>query len=274
MMKAMKQPTVSIVIPVFNEEVDIRECLKAIAKQSVAPDEVIVVDNNSTDWSVAVAKQFDFVRVVTEKQQGIASARNKGFNTATSDIIARIDADSRVHKDWVKRLKRYYASPSHQSHAVSGSGYFYNIFFPDSFGRIQHSIAFEYNKFIMGSYILWGSNMALPKALWNDVKATTSIRNDIHEDIDLAIQLQRKGYKIDYRKSLITGVRMRRVHTDRNKLWANLMMWPRTFKVNGYSKWPLAMVGAVVLFTVSLPLRMIESVYLQFKQPHPRTQTD
>lgn len=274
MIDAMKQPTVSIIIPVYNEELDIRECLKAIARQSVRPDEVIVVDNNSTDWSVAVARQFDFVKVITESKQGIAFARNAGFNAVKSDIIARIDADSRLHKDWVKRLKRYYSSPVHQNRAVSGSGYFYNVFLPDSFGRLQHAIAFKYNKVIMGSYILWGSNMALPKTLWKEVKTATSTRTDIHEDIDLAIQLQRRGYKIDYRKSLITGVRMRRVHSDRHKLWPNLMMWPRTFKVHGYSKWPLALAGAVALFIASLPLRIIESIYLQFKQPHPRAQTD
>lgn len=269
-MNSLPDPTIAIVIPVYNEEIDIRNCLESIAKQTVMPHEVIVVDNNSTDWSALVAKQFPFARVLKESRQGIAFARNKGFDAVTSDIIARIDADTRLEPHWVQRLQKYYRSPRHAEHAVSGSGYFYNIFLPDSFNKFQHMIAFEYNRFILGSYILWGSNMALPTKIWKKVKATTSTRTDIHEDIDLAIQLKRHGYTVDYRKSLVVSVRMRRVHSDRASLWSNLMMWPRTFRVHRVRRWPLALIGAVTLFVSSLPLRMIEHVLVQFRGTHPR----
>lgn len=265
--------TVSIVIPVYNEAQDIRKCLEAIQKQTIQPEEVIVVDNNSTDNTVAIAKEFPFVTVVSEPFQGIAHARNKGFNTAKSDIIARIDADTRLNRDWIEKLNRYYKVSSHADRAVSGAGYFYNIYWASLFGKYLYNIAFRYNRFILDGYILWGANMAIPRTMWLDVKANVCDRNDIHEDIDLAIHLHRKGYWVDFRKSLVVGVRMRRVHTDRNKLWPNLMMWPRTVRVHGYSKWPFALLGAVTIYVLAGPLRILERIAIG-RSRHPRTKLD
>ncbi len=96
-----KELSVSIVIPVYNEEAHLKNCLDAIARQTVAPDEVIVVDNNSTDRSVEIAEKYSFVKVIKEAKQGRAHARNSGFNVATCDVIGRIDAHSLFASDWV-----------------------------------------------------------------------------------------------------------------------------------------------------------------------------
>ena len=86
--------SLSIVIPVYNEASRLAACLQSIADQSEAPEDVIVIDNNSTDNSLSIAQQFPFVRVIHEKRQGIVYARNAGFDAVQADIIARIDADS------------------------------------------------------------------------------------------------------------------------------------------------------------------------------------
>ena len=89
-----KTLTLSIVIPAYNEENYLRACLDSIAAQTVMPDKVIVVDNNSTDKTVALARSYDFVTLVHERQQHQSFAQATGFNLASSDIIGRIDADS------------------------------------------------------------------------------------------------------------------------------------------------------------------------------------
>src|SRR5579885_2998873 len=109
----MKQAlTLSIVIPVYNEEHHIKACLDAIATQTVKPDEVIVVDNNCTDNTVKIAKTYSFVKVVPEPVQGRTAARNCGFNTATCDIIGRIDADSILLPNWVERVLVDFSDPT------------------------------------------------------------------------------------------------------------------------------------------------------------------
>ncbi len=254
----MTKPTLSIVIPVYNEEFDIAECLWSIARQTTPPDEVIVVDNNSSDNSVQIARKFKFVTVIREPNQGIAYARNAGFDAAKSQIIGRIDADTRLKPGWVETVKKYYSNENNLQTAVSGQAYLYNTIWPKFAGRVQHSFAFEYNKLILGNYILWGSNMALPKYLWDVVKSDTCFRRDIHEDIDLAIHLSRMGFKINYRKSMLVGVRMKRVMNQRSSLWGNLMLWPRTFRVHNYSLWILAYLGAILLYILSFPVRLTD----------------
>lgn len=95
---------VSVVIPAFNEAEFLDACLNSLTKQTEPPDEIIVVNNNSTDNTVKIAKKYD-VRIVNEKKQGMISARNSGFNKAKFDIIARTDADTILPPSWIKKIK-------------------------------------------------------------------------------------------------------------------------------------------------------------------------
>jgi glycosyltransferase involved in cell wall biosynthesis len=103
--------TVSLVIPAFNESRRIRACLESVASQTVMPDEVIVVDNGSTDDTATIAASFPFVSVIREHRQGVTYARTAGFDAAVSDIIGRTDTDSRLAPDWVERVLQDFADP-------------------------------------------------------------------------------------------------------------------------------------------------------------------
>ncbi|MDN6554825.1 MAG: glycosyltransferase family 2 protein, partial [Bifidobacterium mongoliense] len=100
---------ISIVIPAWNEQDRIADCLTNALRQSVAPHEVIVVDNRSTDDTVGVVR--DFIRDPPEApvrllhqdaEQGLIPTRNYGLNHATGDILGRIDADCMLKPDWVE----------------------------------------------------------------------------------------------------------------------------------------------------------------------------
>src|SRR5437868_10767389 len=99
-----KPLTLSIVIPAYNEENYLKACLDSVAKQSLKPDEVIVVDNNSTDRTVEIAKRYKFVKVLYEKRQHQVFAQATGFNAAKGEILGRIDADSILSPDWAKKI--------------------------------------------------------------------------------------------------------------------------------------------------------------------------
>ena len=62
---------VSVVIPVYNEKKRIKKCLDSLLSQSEKPDEIIVVDNNSTDSTVSIVRKYKGVNLVHEKKQGI-----------------------------------------------------------------------------------------------------------------------------------------------------------------------------------------------------------
>ncbi len=249
----MRKPlTLSIIIPAYNEERHLKSCLDAIANQVEAPDEVIVVDNNSSDSTEKVAVSYPFVTYLNEPKRGITFGRNLGFNAASSDIIGRIDADTLLPPDWTAKIKQFYAEPGHNEAAWTSSAYFYNVRARRFFGWAHHLLIFRFNRLLMGSYVLWGSNMAIPRVLWDKVKPDLCERLDIHEDIDLAIHLKHAGHRVIYQTSNKVGVELRRVRANRHQLWANLQWWPRTLRVHGFRLWPLGwLVGAMMVYLLS-----------------------
>lgn len=102
--------TLSVVVPAFNEEQYIAWTLESIIKHA-PPNliEIIVVDNASTDRTAEVALRFDKVKVVFEPKKGTGWARQKGFEKATGDLIAFIDADTLVNRRWFERVNREFA---------------------------------------------------------------------------------------------------------------------------------------------------------------------
>jgi glycosyltransferase involved in cell wall biosynthesis len=93
---------ISFVIPCYNEEKYIKDCIQSIKKESALfPHEIIVVDNNCTDNTASIASQEGAI-VVSENQKGVVFARQKGYEIAQYDLIANIDADSRLCKGWIE----------------------------------------------------------------------------------------------------------------------------------------------------------------------------
>lgn len=240
--------SLSIVIPVYNEEKFLGACLQSIANQTVIPDEVIVVDNNSTDNSMQIAKSFPFAKIISEKQQGIFHARGAGYDAASSDIIGRIDADTVLPRGWVSKVHRFYDSGHHDDYALTGGGFFYNLRSPRINGWFLSQLAYRLNRTVVGHYILWGSNMAFPRSLWSEVRDKVCQRDDIHEDLDLSFHLHDLGIKIAYLGNLRVGVFMKRVFVDRKYMRMHMRRWPQTLRVHGYKLWWFGIVGNWLLW--------------------------
>ena len=190
---------ISVVIPTFNEEKLLGKCLESLQKQTEKPFEIIVVDNNSTDRTAAIAKKMG-VKVITEKQQGISFARNAGFNAAKGDIIARLDADTTALPNWIERIKQDIETEGKD--AVFGPAYYLDLPAKLQFSHLPSMYFFKLTKAILKKHMLFGLNMALKKPLWEKVKNEVCMDNSVvHEDFDLAIHLWKYG-KIDFDKDL------------------------------------------------------------------------
>lgn len=98
------QPRFSVVIPAFNESACISECLRSLAGQDYTGTlEVIVVDNNSTDRTASIAAALG-ATVVTEPQQGVCQARQRGTEAARGEIIISTDADTTFSAAWLSTI--------------------------------------------------------------------------------------------------------------------------------------------------------------------------
>lgn len=111
----------SFVVPAFNEERYLPECLRSILRETAGRDdtEIIVVNNASTDRTSEVARAFPGVRVVDEPRKGLPHARQAGFLASSGTLIANVDADSRLPVGWVETVL---ASFEEDANLVSLSG--------------------------------------------------------------------------------------------------------------------------------------------------------
>lgn len=96
----------SVVIPAYNAEKLLPECLKSLVDQTIPRQEyeIVVVDDGSTDGTARVAASFPGVRVVSQKNQGPAAARNLGAKEARAEIVLFTDSDCVPQRDWVERM--------------------------------------------------------------------------------------------------------------------------------------------------------------------------
>lgn len=201
---------VSVVIPAFNEEKYIGKCLKSIVNQTVPADEIIVVNNNCTDKTEAIARKFG-ARIVKEKVQGMTPARNRGFNSVKYEIIARTDADTVVPKDWIKIIKNNFKKK--RIDALTGPIYFNDSKLFKSKSTVPSHIAWKSFKFISnGRKYLIGPNMILTKAIWKKVKRIVNLDDKrVHEDMDLSLKIAKVHGRIGYDRSLVVGISARRL---------------------------------------------------------------
>ncbi|KQY25344.1 glycosyl transferase family 2 [Cellulomonas sp. Root485] len=229
-MNGVEPLTVSVVIPARDDAVALAECLARLRHQTVAPSEVLVVDNGSTDDTAAVAAAWG-ARVVPEARIGIPAAAATGYDNARSDVIARLDADSRPDARWVERIvASMQADP--RLDAVTGSGQFFDLPVVLRAGVSGAYLGTYYvlAHLALGHTALWGSSMAMRRDAWLAVRTLVS-RDDaeVHDDLDLAFALG-PGRRIRFDPLLRVGVSARslRGHSQRvrrlDRAWRTLRL--------------------------------------------------
>jgi glycosyltransferase involved in cell wall biosynthesis len=183
--------SISVVIPCRNDAEMLAVCLEALTRQSRPADEIVVVDNGSTDASAVVAVDGG-ARVVHEPEPGIARATAAGFDAAVGDILARLDADSIPPADWLERIERTLLAAGGLA-AVTGPGDFYGSNRVVAWlGRTLYIGGyFAFVGWLLGHPPLFGSNLALDAAVWQRVRHLVhSTTRQVHDDLDLSYQLR------------------------------------------------------------------------------------
>jgi glycosyltransferase involved in cell wall biosynthesis len=217
---------------VYNEAGSIAACLRAIAAQTVAPYEVIVVDNNSTDATALIAADFPFVRIVRERRQGVVHARNAGFDAARGDIIGRIDGDSRIAADWVERLIETFTTYPLLD-ALSGSLEYYDIACRRLIDAVDAGVRGWLGRRTTGAVYLLGANMAIRKAAWSQVRDATCNRTGVHEDLDLAAHMALERLPVAYVPQVVAGISGRRADSGFVDFARYLFSLPSTYRHHG-----------------------------------------
>lgn len=104
----MEQPKVSVIIPVYNVEAFLPRCLDSIVGQSLRQIEIICVDDESPDNSIAILRDYaardSRIRIISQQNKRQGGARNTGFDAATGEFVAFIDSDDWLDVDYFECL--------------------------------------------------------------------------------------------------------------------------------------------------------------------------
>lgn len=207
--RAVSTDRVSVVIPVRDDAPYLSRCLTALQRQTHAPFEVIVVDNASTDQTAEVAMAHGAI-VVREPRVGIPSASATGYDAASGDIIARLDADSVPGVLWVASVVHVMRRHPEVA-AVTGSG----ILMDDDGRPHRRSSALYMTAYFwlvslaLGHPPLWGSAFAMRRECWLAVRdQVCRTSTSIHDDMDLSVHLGPvRAIIIDERLSVAVSAR-------------------------------------------------------------------
>jgi len=110
-MPSSSNPTVSVIIPVYNVAPYIDECIQSVINQTYGNLEIIIIDDGSTDGSEKICDDFDGtdsrIRVFHQNNKGLGAARNKGLDSSSGEIISFLDSDDSFHPEMIEKLLGY-----------------------------------------------------------------------------------------------------------------------------------------------------------------------
>lgn len=250
---------ISVVIPVFNEETIIGNCLDALVEHGDGVGEIIVVDNGSCDATRYIVADYcdrhPHIRLIDEPRRGVANARNAGFDAATNDIVGRIDADTWVTRGWADIIERYFKE-SPDTAAVTGLSTYHDS--PIGIFRKWAVSALVALGLVGGQQCnLHGANMAIRREYWHKIRTRASRRPDVHEDVDLAIAMTNNGFRIDQLTNLNVTVSARRRAMSPAGMWTYNRHSFETIRNQGWKiTFPIRFCAAAVfvMHTVQWPL--------------------
>ena len=207
----------SIVVPAYNEESYLSDCLSYVQAEvgrytENGLIEVLVVDNASTDRTAEVAGSFAGVRVVREPQKGLTRARQKGLMEASGDILAFIDADTRMPEGWIGRLLESFSQNSRVV-CVSGPYIYYDS------RRLERILIRLYWIFLavpsywITRYMAVGGNFAAKREALLRIDGFDTNIAFYGEDTNIARRLAAVG-KVWFRMSMPMYTSPRRLHTE------------------------------------------------------------
>lgn len=207
----------TLIVPAYNEQAYLGECLRtAIAELQAnaerGPFEIIVVDNASTDRTAEIAASFAGVRVVAEPRKGLTRARQCGLDHASGEIVAYIDADTRMPTGWLRRVLDAFERDARVV-CVSGPYIYYDL------PRLKTALVRLYwaalatPMYWLTHYMAVGGNFAASKAALLRIGGFDTTISFYGEDTNIARRLFAAG-RVVFDMNLVMQTSARRLQAE------------------------------------------------------------
>lgn len=203
--------TISFIIPAYNEEKYISKCLESIIKYGPTDTEIIVVDNNSTDLTAEMVKQFPGVILLKEEKKGTNSARQRGLSYATGELVAFIDSDCLLSADWLKQVQAEFANAGIAG--LSGIYKFYDLNSLDKRLIIAIWNYFAWIASLLFGYAIYGGNFVARKKLLQQAGGFDTTITFYGDDTAVGKKLRQFG-KVKFSRKLFVYSSYRRLKKE------------------------------------------------------------
>ena len=198
-----KSITVSIIIPSWNGNQFISSCLESLLEHGVDTSEIIVIDNGSTDNTLAQVHQYTSIKLIqNQSNTGFAHAVNQGLHAAQGEVLILLNQDIVAQSGWLEPiLARFEQEPSV---GIIGS----KLLYPD--GRVQHAGGYLDSLTREGSHYIGddpahaidyvtGATFAIRRACWQAVgDFDEGFHLAYYEDVDYCLQAKSVGWSVCY----------------------------------------------------------------------------
>jgi glycosyltransferase involved in cell wall biosynthesis len=196
----MKNYKISFIIPAYNEESVLAQCLVSLKEEIdryAYTTEILVVNNASTDRTKEIAESFKGVHVVDELKKGLVWARQCGMDNSTGELIANIDADVLIPKDWLKKVMDEFNNDE-KLVALSGPYIYYDIsIWQGVFVRVFYYLGYLFyfinDRILRVSGMLQGGNYIVRRTSLEKIGGYDTTISFYGEDTDIAKRIHAVG---------------------------------------------------------------------------------
>lgn len=202
--------SISLIIPAYNEEKYIGECLRSALKNGQGMiTEILVIDNASTDRTAEIASGFPGVRVVRENQKGITRARQRGYKESTGEILAFIDADTKMPPRWIQNIPLKFMDKNLA--CLSGPYFYYDT---NMFEKLLITIywqVFAFPIYFFLGYMVVGGNFAIRRTILDKMNGFDTTIDFYGEDTNIARRAKEFG-TVAFSNAFTMYTSARRIH--------------------------------------------------------------
>jgi GT2 family glycosyltransferase len=193
----MKKYKITAAVPCYNAEKYIDRCIMSLEEQNIKPDEIIVVNDGSTDNSENLIKSHDNVKLINHPENfGLAIARNTAIKSASGDIIVFIDSDAKAHVDLIEKLLECYSEDKIAGVGGEALEGINNTIF--DIWRSYHAYQGQKEKKVKIVDMVAGVCSSYRRSIFEEIGLFDTVFKTNAEDMEFGLRLKSKGYKIIY----------------------------------------------------------------------------
>ena len=251
---------ISVIIPAYNSEKTISRCISSLVNQTIKPDEIIIVDDGSTDKTCDAVRSYKNVRLLEQKHKGPAAARNLGAKKAKGDILLFTDADCVPTGTWVAEMSKPFDDKEisgvqgrYKTEQTRLVARFVQLEIDDRYDRMRKR---EHIDFI-GSYSAgYRKDVFLMHGAFDESFSMAS-----GEDPDISFKISKAGHKMVFNENAVVYHN----HVDSLGAYLKQKFWRAYWRILLYRKHPDKMTGeSYTPQTLKIQIFLLGIMFLSF----------